>query len=135
MKRFDSIILFLMNYSQTTKSTLSTTPGYQRLKLIRWGGARSNGTLAMTPCGENALGHLLKTFAKPERLGDTGWLRVHEPWVEALLFQLTTQLLVHGVSVTGETLKATLKTMLSTVEDSFPPFTPIGRKRGNEIAK
>ena len=124
-----------MKSSQNTNTTFTTVQGYQPIKLLRWGGPGSNGTLAMTPCGEKALRQLLETFGKPEEPENAGLLCVREPWMEALFFQLTMQLLAHGVSVTDETLKATLKEMLSdAVEDSFPPAPPIGRKRGNEIA-
>ena len=96
----------------------------------------SNGALTMAPPGEEALRPLLENAGPPAAPRGAGLPCVRETWVEALLPQLPMQLLVHGVSVTGETLNVTLKTMIrDAVEVSFPPATPIERKRGNEIAK
>jgi hypothetical protein len=93
----------------------------------------------MTPGGEKALRQLLEVTGIPEApalLESPGLLQVREQWLEDLLSQLTMQLLLRGVSVTDKTFKATLTRFLNArAKALFPPFPPIGRKRGNEIAK
>jgi len=119
--------------------TSPAIPAYQPLKLLRWGGAKSGGTVALTPRGEEALQKLLQTAGIPASPGVTGLLSVRTPWVEALLHALTLQLALQGMPVTEETLNAahsaTFAKLISDAVISFPRATPIGRKQGNEIAK